>query len=120
MDKLTDVLLQHGPFALVALIFGIALKIMWTRYVSLFEGFTQFMLKDAEAKSKLADALEDMVESMEAYGKVSSKMNECKLTSGKSLEKIESLLEDQRLYWAKEEGRREVTAKIVLPKGDPE
>lgn len=117
MSDIASIIKDIGLPTAVAVILVVAVKYMWSRYLDMFERMTEYMAKDTLIKDKLAGTIEDVVAAVDVYKNMSDKISSCSARTGESLGKLDAYIEDQRLERAREDGRREVTAKIVVKNG---
>lgn len=120
MDKILEILAQNGPFAIMCGILLYLLIRVLNRVNEITKEQLQAQVADTAAKSKLTDALEDVVATVEALGQAaSSDIGGCKNNVNEMLSRINSYLEECKLREAKEEGRREATdPRFRIPTGE--
>lgn len=122
MDKLLDILVKNGPFAIMCGILLYLLARVLKRFDELSKDLLQSQIADTAAKSKLTDALEDAVVTVKALEDNANKdRNSCRSKVGDMIARFDSYLSERELEKAREEGRREATDprfKIPLGEGD--
>jgi len=119
VDKILEILAQHGPFAVIAGGLVYLFVLVWKRYNEIFQQQHDALVEDTKSKSKLTEALEDLAASVEVLGdRASDDIGGCKAQTQEMMKLIHGHLEEQRLEKAKEEGRREVTGRFKLPEGE--
>lgn len=117
-DTIVGLLLKNGAFGILA---GVILW-LYIQERRLTTEYTKHSMEqqvsETKAKVRLTHILEDLVETVEAVGENSRKdMGVCQSRVGELISDVRKVLEDEKLERAKEEGRREVTAKIRMPRG---
>lgn len=116
MDKVIQVLSQHGPFAVIAGGLVYLFVLVWKRYNDVFQRQHDAMVEDTKMKGKLTEALEDVASSVEALGtQMGGDVKDCKSQNRAVLQKFGEYIRMRELELAREEARREVTDRIRIP-----
>lgn len=121
MQEVLKILAQHGPFAIISGGLIYLFVLVWKRYSDLFKQQHDALLENTQIKAKLAEALEDVAESVEALGeRAREDIVACRSASQELVRKIEDDIQNRKLEQAKEEARREITGRFKLPPGGEE
>ncbi len=121
MEKMLELLAQHGPFALLSGGLIYLFSLLWKRYHGMYGEQHTLFLENTKTLGRLTDALEDVVVSVQVQGDVAERSAaECKAATQKLLDKLTTHLEECRIEKAREEGRRSVTDPhgVPIPRGE--
>ena len=116
MEDLLGLLLKNGAFGILAAA-GFYLYLRERKIVQDTSQHDQAQqVAETKAKVRLTHTLEDLVETVQAVGANSKNdMGVCQGRVGVLIDDVRSLLDDLRIERAREEGRKEVTDRIILP-----